>query len=571
MNTSAASCFEYSDDGTPPGGIDYKVVYGRDFEDTRGTVDVTEYIRHPAYDPTTYANNIAVVRFKGEVNIEEDIILNFANIPSEWPSRYGFSYQTLTEGNNAWNPREAIFIGPADQNACAQASWLFHDNQQDFICITDDLPSMYDRGDCKLPFKDVTAMNPNEDGSSAQTKLGFFSHSMVYSAGGYCGGGQKFHYYLMVANYIPWINSKIGAEVQVATLGGQDPTQTDQNWSMNNPEDLSSNDGSPITLYNWNERAPWPRKWTTAQQPAAEQPQQPQKPQQPQPVDDPEETTEEEEETPEVEATTSTRTTTETVMETITEDGDMITVETTLISTETERETTTQELTTTVETDVISAVTETETVTETATSIATVTSTLTESAAVTQTDSATTMETSTLVSISTCPTVEKCVRETDVSIYTVSQTITQPDISTTTTSLVTITPSVISPDNNQYTLTASIYTPSETITETSTVTKTRPANADTTGPVLSTTTVTVDTTKLETVTEQQDTGSKEKPAEPSDDSSSDEEEPEDDGSDSGNLIVIIVPVILAVLLLLALLGYLWYRWRRKQLTPEQKY
>ncbi|KAJ1734650.1 hypothetical protein LPJ61_000955, partial [Coemansia biformis] len=198
---AAASCFEYNADGSVD-PLQYSVaVGGGGGLDAAGLqLPVKSVVPHPGYDQRMFANNIAVVTF-GNITAE-NAAYRVGDLPSEWPGFY-FVHRSLDANNGAWNDYRVAEGMPADPAACGLASPLFAQNQRDFICNTATLTSMYNSA-CVLPYKYVVGAG---NGQSAQ--LGLYSHSAVKGNMPFCGSSAVHNYYIMLANYIPWINSII--------------------------------------------------------------------------------------------------------------------------------------------------------------------------------------------------------------------------------------------------------------------------------------------------------------------------------------------------------------------------
>ncbi|KAJ2784718.1 hypothetical protein H4R18_000933 [Coemansia javaensis] len=169
---------------------------------------------HPAYDPTTFANNIALLWFQPNAGAP-NIHFAIASAPSMWTKAQVFR----TMNNGAWTDNMSD-ITPEPPIAKRQAaSELFNFNQGDFYCNV--LGSAINNG-CALPYKATYGIANDQ-----LAYVGVYSHSAAAKSTFPCEAIVVYHYYLNIANFIPWINTLVQPSVVVGVLPNQLPGPAD--------------------------------------------------------------------------------------------------------------------------------------------------------------------------------------------------------------------------------------------------------------------------------------------------------------------------------------------------------
>ncbi|KAJ2711173.1 hypothetical protein H4R19_003374 [Coemansia spiralis] len=200
---AAASCFDVGGQGKVDAS-QYSIAIGGNGLDAANIITSALSVEvHPSYDPLQFANNIAVVVFNKIA--AEGVTFRVGDLPSEWPAFY-FVQRSLNAQQSAWNNYKVVQDTLADATKCSEASRLFAQNQRDFICSTATHQSLYNPS-CVLPYKYVVGVGA---GGGQTAQLGLYSHSATVGDSAFCGTGVVHNYYVMIANFIPWINSHIG-------------------------------------------------------------------------------------------------------------------------------------------------------------------------------------------------------------------------------------------------------------------------------------------------------------------------------------------------------------------------
>ncbi|KAJ1963799.1 hypothetical protein GGI12_001836 [Dipsacomyces acuminosporus] len=199
----AASCFKLKGNK-----VDYSQKYevyvdnGRNMAPSSFKVDGVAI--HPSFNATTFANNIAVIKFnQAEKSLWKSYLAGYR---PEWDDLY-YARRTLADIKDMeWNT-PAAYAQFKDSDGCADASELYRNNLNGTMCITASTPSIYNK-DCRIPYGSVYGiMQPGDMAIAA-----LYSHSVVYGKD-MCGDSRQFHYYTVIANYISW-----GAELNSLSI-----------------------------------------------------------------------------------------------------------------------------------------------------------------------------------------------------------------------------------------------------------------------------------------------------------------------------------------------------------------
>ncbi|KAJ2342796.1 hypothetical protein GGF43_005844, partial [Coemansia sp. RSA 2618] len=237
----AASCVDRKK-GLDNGSVDFTVAVGLSGDKLEGSFPVDDIIYHDDYDEETFANNIAVITFKPYSGTHN---YGIAMAPGMY-TQYAFVHRSLTANNDAWNTYYARAGGKSDANACGQASTLFKENQDAFLCNRGSVPSMWNKN-CILPYKYVIG-----ESASTGAQLAIYSHSSAPQGDQFCGGKEVFNYYLVISKYAGWINSRVKTAITPAVMSmdkRQVNSASDTSFSMDSPDGNSENGYSVISIF----------------------------------------------------------------------------------------------------------------------------------------------------------------------------------------------------------------------------------------------------------------------------------------------------------------------------------
>ncbi|KAJ2848900.1 hypothetical protein IWW36_003004, partial [Coemansia brasiliensis] len=582
---AAASCFKYNGDEIDESR--YSIMVGNGGIDKQN-VTASKIIPHPDYDSDTFANNLAVIKFS-KLSINNEAGFQVGDLPSEWPNFY-YVHHTLQADHATWNEPNVAQDGLADFDACGAASPLFKANNFDFICNSAVRRSFSDEN-CVLPYKFVVGYN-----SEKQAQLGFYSHSAIDGDNDFCNGDSQntiYNYYILLANYIPWINSNIDSVLPTYHADTDNFKSSTGSYKMDTSFEYTGNEPRLYSLYELNKALEGnPESADTEQDDSSDG--QENGPQENDPQEsDPQENDSPENEDEELKTTTvyitkyktKYETTTTTEYEdttTTTVDGNLSTTtttttehdSTTIWTTETDKITELTTTTTTIHDDAFTIVysTKTETVTEAEISI--------------ETSISTSVLTVTVADIEECPATSYCDTSYIGPGEVITTTLTVTESFSTNEGTVTVTETVDATDDG--------YSVSSFVAVTVTVANTTIYDTIAVTTVVETETVTEDISDMlsglesESISEsggsEGNTNSEDSTDDgiisltpPGNDEESDEGSSENESSDSndtqqqtgqsssgGLSIAAIIGIVVAVLVILAGIGFFVFKWWKKR-------
>ncbi|KAJ2771310.1 hypothetical protein IWQ56_001832, partial [Coemansia nantahalensis] len=209
----AANCFDYTSGTTLDPATAYAVFLD---DDASGTVvlqfalEFADIAIHPNYDPDTFANNIAVIKF------------NMAN-PGDWSSYISLNpdaagvdtYVRRTLGNvdNRWNAIQ-VHEQDADSAECSAGSGIYNSNPGWMACTTSNVQSV-NRTSCSVPYGTKYS---SYDRLSMPS--GLYSHSVIYGSDSCSGKARWLNYYTHLWPYVGFFYSSTGR--YVAMYNGTD-------------------------------------------------------------------------------------------------------------------------------------------------------------------------------------------------------------------------------------------------------------------------------------------------------------------------------------------------------------
>ncbi|KAJ2380747.1 hypothetical protein H4S02_006531, partial [Coemansia sp. RSA 2611] len=200
----AANCLDYSN-----GLVNQNTKYEIYFDKAKGqgpgraTLFADKIRVHPLYNPTSFANNIAVVEFDFR---DQGSWINYISVNSlEWVSVVNVRRQLLNPGAQSWSS-PLVQSQTGNHADCFKASALFKSNVRDMVCSVYSLSSPVSNK-CSLPYGALYGVSQKSMAISA-----IYSHSVVYDKD-MCSGGRTFNYYTMLSNYTRYASSVLGRRV----------------------------------------------------------------------------------------------------------------------------------------------------------------------------------------------------------------------------------------------------------------------------------------------------------------------------------------------------------------------
>ncbi|KAJ2881163.1 hypothetical protein H4R27_004262 [Coemansia aciculifera] len=203
----AASCLALTSSGREDNSIDYIVAIHGIGGSGNGRFSVESIILHPQYNPTTLANNIAILKFK-------------KTSPIAWYQPIGYDRQGWNDvyysSRTLSNPRTPSFNSPSitsiggTDDGCNTASNLYSANKDIMLCVTKTTTSSVN-GKCQLPYGAAWGVYQPDDVAIGA----LYSHSVVYGSNNLCGNPpRQYHYYLMLQPFTAWAAKELGRPVK---------------------------------------------------------------------------------------------------------------------------------------------------------------------------------------------------------------------------------------------------------------------------------------------------------------------------------------------------------------------
>ncbi|KAJ1857640.1 hypothetical protein GGH12_001438 [Coemansia sp. RSA 1822] len=204
----AASCLSFKSNGNVDNSIDYRIaITGIDGESTK-IKSATMVDAHPKYNPSTHANNIAIIQWGNQDDIKWHQY--FAQDRPDWDNVF-YTRRTMSSvSDKNWNtPAVVSTAGSASPGGCAAASNLYNSNQDWFLCMAQTTTSMANQN-CQTPYGAAWGVyQPNNIAIAA-----LYSHSAIYGGDKLCGStGNQYHYYTMLQPYTAWAAEMTGRKV----------------------------------------------------------------------------------------------------------------------------------------------------------------------------------------------------------------------------------------------------------------------------------------------------------------------------------------------------------------------
>ncbi|KAJ2882628.1 hypothetical protein FB639_002344, partial [Coemansia asiatica] len=128
----AASCFIFKSSGNVDNSQDFKVSIYNPSSSSTSIFTLDRIDVHPQYDPSTKANNIALIGFNTDGSHSWDA--SAAGHRSEWDNTF-FTYRAMVNpSKKTWSPTSVASLGM--NSGCASASNLYKANSDWMLCVT---------------------------------------------------------------------------------------------------------------------------------------------------------------------------------------------------------------------------------------------------------------------------------------------------------------------------------------------------------------------------------------------------------------------------------------------------
>ncbi|KAJ2441185.1 hypothetical protein GGF42_007381 [Coemansia sp. RSA 2424] len=207
----AANCLDYKS-GQVSADTKYEVYFdgAKGNAPGRATINPGDIYVNGFYDPTSYANNVAVVKF--DFSAQGAWRNFFAVNRLEWNNIAYVRRQLLNAAEDsmatAWST-PAVMSQLNSDPGCAKASGLFSSNQDDMLCSKQSVASpVSDR--CSLPYGSLYGV-----ASRAMAVSALYSHTVSYG-NKVCNngdGGDTYHFYTQLSNYTRFARNVLGRKL----------------------------------------------------------------------------------------------------------------------------------------------------------------------------------------------------------------------------------------------------------------------------------------------------------------------------------------------------------------------
>ncbi|KAJ2470094.1 hypothetical protein GGI02_003158, partial [Coemansia sp. RSA 2322] len=157
---------------------------------------VTNVTIHPSYNPTSLANNIAVVQY---LNAKSAAIPGkLAVSTSKWNELCYLRRTLANTSKQIWNEPSYLVTDQDEETACSLGSPVFSANRNNFICSNSTTMASVSKS-CSLPYGLVYGVVK----SNSVAPAAIYSHTVVFGSG-LCSNFKKLNYYIQLGSYLTW-------------------------------------------------------------------------------------------------------------------------------------------------------------------------------------------------------------------------------------------------------------------------------------------------------------------------------------------------------------------------------
>ncbi|KAJ2760311.1 hypothetical protein H4S06_001793 [Coemansia sp. BCRC 34490] len=197
----AASCLDYTSNGNLDTSTSYEIFFSAttDHDASKASISSKDIHIHPHYDPTTLADNIAVVEYDFT---ERGSWVNYIAVyKSEWTSQYYVRRRLYDASKQSWwGAYVNGYTGSAP--TCSTLSPLYAQNTDTILCNQIQTSSAWNKN-CPMPYGSIYGIV-----SEGMAIGGLYSHSLMFDAD-YCSGTRGLYHFVLLGNYVNWGESVI--------------------------------------------------------------------------------------------------------------------------------------------------------------------------------------------------------------------------------------------------------------------------------------------------------------------------------------------------------------------------
>ncbi|KAJ2657357.1 hypothetical protein IWW48_004539 [Coemansia sp. RSA 1200] len=197
----AASCLDYTSNGNLDTSTSYEIFFSAttDHGASKASISSKDIHIHPHYNPTTLADNIAVVEYNFT---ERGSWVNYIAVyKSEWTSQYYVRRRLYDASKQSW---WGAYINGYTGFAptCSTLSPLYAQNTDTLLCNQIQTSSAWNKS-CPMPYGSIYGIV-----SEGMAIGGLYSHSLMFDAD-YCSGTRGLYHFVLLGNYVNWGESVI--------------------------------------------------------------------------------------------------------------------------------------------------------------------------------------------------------------------------------------------------------------------------------------------------------------------------------------------------------------------------
>ncbi|KAJ1721588.1 hypothetical protein LPJ53_003899 [Coemansia erecta] len=194
----AANCLQLTpgtNEPTNPSGYSVMISDGSTANVGKYNVDFIKV--HPSYDPASFANNIALIKFNSgnPLTFKNYIAANRV----DWLSEFYVQRGVVSNAPNSFAQPQVVVNSGDVSSKCSAVSTLYGANLNDFLCTEQILVSTDNGKNCAAPYSSVYGVRDPD-----LAIAGLYSHSVIVGGDSMCNYNQVYNFYTLLSNYLEW-------------------------------------------------------------------------------------------------------------------------------------------------------------------------------------------------------------------------------------------------------------------------------------------------------------------------------------------------------------------------------
>ncbi|KAJ1751057.1 hypothetical protein LPJ79_002393 [Coemansia sp. RSA 1821] len=210
VSITAASCLDYISPSVVDPNSLYFVYLDNGLDGRVAHYQVTNVTVHPAFNPTTHVNDIAILQYNNGADVKWQNAISPA--PDYKWDQIGFVRVVPKDlGKQEWNGFKYDFTNGNHDDTCDALSQIYTLNSKDMVCTGLTVNALSTNfSNCAIPLGTAYGLANNK-----AYIIGSYAYSAINEGDSFCSYVTQRSYYTLFANYMGFITATLGRQLTI--------------------------------------------------------------------------------------------------------------------------------------------------------------------------------------------------------------------------------------------------------------------------------------------------------------------------------------------------------------------